>query len=155
GNGKALTSTRMPFRFGLGPQLSLRSLSKVTGMRSRLHAGRVPARTSLALLAVPFLFGAGIAFGQRPIVTPPPNPASAVGRPFNFTPITRNMAQDGMPTATTMFRDGDHYVRINVPNGWKVGGSTNEIHFDTPTIPGALITIRSSSLAPPEKFDDA
>ncbi len=63
--------------------------------------------------------------------------------------------QDGFPTPTVMFRDGDQYVRINLPTGWKVAGSSSELHFDNATLPGALVTIRLSSLTSPDQLDAA
>jgi hypothetical protein len=139
------------------------SLSRVTRSGHSDDAGaRAPSASRLRWVVIASCgvlqaaaLGSGTLLAQRPAPAPPRAVAIPAGGVFNFTPTTRELIFDGFPVQTTLFRDGERYMKINVPAGWKVAGSSSEMHFENPSLPGARITMRLSSLSAPEKFDDA
>lgn len=110
--------------------------------------------TATALL----LLGPSLALAQqqqRPGPTPAARPTPAADAKFDFTPKVGELVSDGYPAIVVFFQDGAYPMQLNKPEGWKVAGSAAQMTFENPAFPGAYITLRSSSLPPPPKFDES
>ncbi|MBS0657689.1 MAG: hypothetical protein JSR82_05495 [Verrucomicrobia bacterium] len=105
-----------------------------------------------------FLRLALISTGTAGLLAQPAKPAPKPPPPdtWNFTVTPTVLEVDGYREPMLIFQRNESSVAIGAPEGgWIASGTTAELAFVNPKVPGARISLRKSSLPVPKDFDAA